>query len=460
MKCLETIPRRLKVFLCHASEDKNRVRDIYTDLREDGVNPWLDEREILPGQDWKLEITKAIQETDIVIVCLSSRSTTKSGFVQREITFALDRADENPERTIFVIPVRLEECKVPERLHHLHWVDYFKEKEYENILSALRKRAEDLGLRILSSDDSSTIHGQTTGETSRLVYKSRDIRVLIRNAKNESTAETERPITSPLQVVKISFEAMEDALALFTNEPRRSQAKNALLRLVGIRLPYDEWQEKTVGMYCFRNKTKNGRLDAAIKGKQKKQALDSDREFLTEEEMNRFLESAQNSQHGVRDYVMMLMSYRHGLRVSELVELRVEDLELETNRLFIKRKNGGNSMHHPIEEDELPALRAWLQKREQYRDSHSPFLFLGERGPLTRQAVNYLVKAIGKRAKLSFHVYPHMLRHSTGYYLASRGYDTRLVQDYLGHKNVAHTLRYTKTGEAHFDGLWHKSTDS
>jgi site-specific recombinase XerD len=79
---------------------------------------------------------------------------------------------------------------------------------------------------------------------------------------------------------------------------------------------------------------------------------------------------------------------------------------------------------------------------------------LSERGPMMRQAVNHLVAEIGKHAKLRFHVHPHMLRHSTGYYLANRGYDTRLVQDYLGHKNIAHTVRYTRMAVIRFEGLW------
>jgi type 1 fimbriae regulatory protein FimB len=90
-------------------------------------------------------------------------------------------------------------------------------------------------------------------------------------------------------------------------------------------------------------------------------------------------------------------------------------------------------------------LRAWLRERNQRQDARSSYLFLSERGPMTRQAVNYLVKECGLRAKLRFHVHPHMLRHSTGYYLANRGYDTRLIQDYLGHKNIMHTVRYTRT---------------
>lgn len=179
-----------------------------------------------------------------------------------------------------------------------------------------------------------------------------------------------------------------------------------------------------------------------------------EKDFLTEAEVGRFLEAARQGRHGGRDYLMVLMTYRHGLRVSELVDLRLKDLDLDTGRLFVRRKKGSLSTHQPLEGDELRALRAWLRQREQRRDARSPYLFLSERGPLTRQAVNYLVDVIGKRAKLRFHVHPHMLRHSTGYYLANRGYDTRLVQDYLGHKNITHTVKYTRTAAARFEGLW------
>src|SRR5262249_45227315 len=191
------------------------------------------------------------------------------------------------------------------------------------------------------------------------------------------------------------------------------------------------------------------------KRKRAKQVADRRRkDFLTEAEMKRFLDAARGGRHGVRDHAMMLMAYRHGLRCSELVDLRLKDLDLETGRLFVKRKKGSLSTHQPIEGDELRAIRAWLREREQWSDARLPYLFLSERGPMTRQAVNYLVAQIGQRAKLRFHVHPHMLRHSTGYYLANRGYDTRLVQDYLGHKNIAHTVRYTRTAAVRFEGLW------
>lgn len=192
-----------------------------------------------------------------------------------------------------------------------------------------------------------------------------------------------------------------------------------------------------------------------MKKKREKQTVDSHgKDFLTEAEMKHFLEAARHGRHGVRDYLMMLMTYRHGLRVSELVDLRLKDLDLETGRLYVRGKKGSLSTHQPIEGDEMRALRAWLREREQRRDARSPYLFLSERGPMVRQAVNYLVVEIGKRAKLRFHVHPHMLRHSTGYYLANRGYDTRLVQDYLGHKNIAHTVRHIRTTAVRFVGLW------
>jgi len=170
--------------------------------------------------------------------------------------------------------------------------------------------------------------------------------------------------------------------------------------------------------------------------------------------MKRFLDAARGSRHGTRDHAMMLMTYRHGLRVSELIDLRLRDIDLDSARIYVRRKKGSLSTHQPIEGDELRALRAWLRERDRRSDARSSYLFLSERGPMTRQAVNYLVEESGKRAKLRFHVHPHMLRHSTGYYLANRNYDTRLVQDYLGHKNIAHTVRYTRTAAVRFEGLW------
>ena len=96
------LTRRLKVFLCHASGDKPAVRELYHRLRAAGFDPWLDEENLLPGQDWQLEIPQAVRSSDAAIVCLSTRAVTKRGYVQKEIRYALDVADEQPEGAIFL----------------------------------------------------------------------------------------------------------------------------------------------------------------------------------------------------------------------------------------------------------------------------------------------------------------------------------------------------------------------
>jgi type 1 fimbriae regulatory protein FimB len=177
------------------------------------------------------------------------------------------------------------------------------------------------------------------------------------------------------------------------------------------------------------------------------------RDYLTEREMELFGKAAKHGRHGARDYAMVLLAYRHGLRVSELVGMRLDQLDWPTAHLWVARKKGSLSTEHPLDGDELRALRAWLRIRDKHPCRHLPYLFLSERGPCTRQMFNYLVAVIGQRAGLLLPVHPHMLRHSCGYALANQGRDTRLIQDYLGHKNVQHTVRYTRTAAARFEGL-------
>jgi TIR domain len=126
-----------RVFLCHSSGDKEQVRDLYRRLQRDGFQPWLDEENILPGQDWESEIRHAIQESRCVLVCLSKGSITKRGYVQKEIKHALDVADEQPEGSIFLIPALLEPCKVPDRLRSRHWVNLSAAGGYERLLISL-----------------------------------------------------------------------------------------------------------------------------------------------------------------------------------------------------------------------------------------------------------------------------------------------------------------------------------
>src|SRR5437588_5151093 len=136
----------LRVFLCHSSGDKLAVRNLYQRLQADGIDPWLDEEKLLPGQDWHLEIRKAVRNSHAVLVCLSSASINKIGFVNKEIKYALDVADEQPEGAIFIIPVKLEECVIPDRLRSWQWVNYFEPSGYERLMLALRARAQALGI--------------------------------------------------------------------------------------------------------------------------------------------------------------------------------------------------------------------------------------------------------------------------------------------------------------------------
>lgn len=138
--------RPLKVFLCHASQDKPAVRELSRRLFAEGwIDPWLDEKKLLPGQDWRLEIEDAVETSDIILICLSSNSVTKEGFVQKEMKYARDMALEKPDGTIFLIPLRLDKCEIPRGLRSFQWVDYFGEREleaYSALIESLRLRHE------------------------------------------------------------------------------------------------------------------------------------------------------------------------------------------------------------------------------------------------------------------------------------------------------------------------------
>jgi TIR domain/Effector-associated domain 1 len=140
--------RKLRVFLCHSSADKPVVRELHQKLIADGFQPWLDEVDILPGQDWDLEIKRAVRHSDVVVVTLSQGSVDKIGYVQKEIKMVLDLADEQPEGAIFLIPLKLENCQVPDRLSRWQYVDYYTDPVagYQRLLRALRQRTKDLKL--------------------------------------------------------------------------------------------------------------------------------------------------------------------------------------------------------------------------------------------------------------------------------------------------------------------------
>ena len=175
------------------------------------------------------------------------------------------------------------------------------------------------------------------------------------------------------------------------------------------------------------------------------------REYLTEAEVEKLIDAARGNRWGHRDATMILVAFRHGLRVAELIDLRWDQVELESARLHVRRAKNGTPSVHPIHGDELRALRR-LQREQ---DPKSPFVFVTERGgPFSTSAFQRTVARAGAAAKLGFAAHPHMLRHACGYALTNRGLDTRALQAYLGHKSITHTVRYAELAPGRFKDLW------
>lgn len=135
---------KLKIFLCHASENKPVVEDLFNDLVAAGYEPWLDTEVLLPGMDWDLEIKKGMRASDSVIVCLSSISVSKEGYIQKELRFAQDIQDEKPRGTIFLIPLRLDTCETPYDLQDIQWGNYTASDGFEKLVRGLNVRATQL----------------------------------------------------------------------------------------------------------------------------------------------------------------------------------------------------------------------------------------------------------------------------------------------------------------------------
>src|SRR5512139_1942844 len=174
------------------------------------------------------------------------------------------------------------------------------------------------------------------------------------------------------------------------------------------------------------------------------------REHLTEAEVEKLIKAAQGNRHGHRDATMILVAYRHALRAAEIVDLRWEQIDWKSATLHVRRVKSGKPSTHPIRGDELRALRK-LQREA----PKSPFIFVSERGgPFTTDSFNWMVKRAGQKAKLPFQAHAHMLRHAAGYKLAGDGHDTRSIQDYLGHKHIQHTVRYTELSPMRFKDFW------
>lgn len=175
------------------------------------------------------------------------------------------------------------------------------------------------------------------------------------------------------------------------------------------------------------------------------------REYLTDAEIGRLTDAAKANRYGHRDATIILLVYRHGLRASELVDLRWDQVDFNAATLAVRRAKKGTPSTHPIRGDELRALRRLARAQ----DPKSPFVFTSERGaPFTTAGFARMVERAGAQAGFEFKAHPHMLRHACGFALANKGHDTRSLQAYLGHKNIQHTVRYTELSPDRFKDFW------
>jgi type 1 fimbriae regulatory protein FimE len=174
------------------------------------------------------------------------------------------------------------------------------------------------------------------------------------------------------------------------------------------------------------------------------------REYLTEREVERLMKAAGNNRHGHRDATLILLAFRHGLRASELCTLRWDQVDLAHGRLHVSRLKNGLASVHPLTGTELRALRRLQREQDPGR-----YLFMSERGaPISAVGFRRMIGRLGKPARMPFPVHPHMLRHACGFKLANDGQDTRALQQYLGHKNIQHTVRYTELSPERFKNFW------
>lgn len=176
------------------------------------------------------------------------------------------------------------------------------------------------------------------------------------------------------------------------------------------------------------------------------------REYLTSDEVDRLRRAAGSlGRHRDRDAAMILVGFRHGLRVSELVGLRWDQVDPARKALYVRRLKGSKNGTHDLGRSELAALK----RLHKLNDGRSPFVFRNERGgPLTPNAFYKLLARAGRHCEPPIQVHPHMLRHACGFHLINEGHSTRRVQDHLGHRNIAHTERYTELAPDRGATLW------
>jgi type 1 fimbriae regulatory protein FimB len=180
----------------------------------------------------------------------------------------------------------------------------------------------------------------------------------------------------------------------------------------------------------------------------------NDRMHLTQHEVEKLLAAVKGSRNAERDRCFVLMMFRHGLRVSEACALQLSQVDIESRVLHVKRLKQGLSTTHPLRSDEIRLIKAWLVQRNRMKPQTNDFFISERRTQLNRRTAWLMIRQYGEEAGLLIEAHPHMLRHACGFALADQGADTRLIQDYLGHRNIQHTVRYTATNPMRFEKLW------
>lgn len=182
------------------------------------------------------------------------------------------------------------------------------------------------------------------------------------------------------------------------------------------------------------------------------------REYLSAEELDKLLSATKTaSRNSERDYCILLLMFRHGLRVSELCSLKLSDVDLETKTFHVRRLKGCDHGVHDFYNGETQAIRAWLLARAKLNPPEScDTLFISERRQaLSRRTIWVMIGRVAAAAGLGhLAIHPHMLRHSCGYVLVNKGVDVRVIQDFLGHRSISSTVRYTKLNRSRFAKLF------
>ena len=165
----------------------------------------------------------------------------------------------------------------------------------------------------------------------------------------------------------------------------------------------------------------------------------------------KLLAALRQNRHGHRDWLIALLIYRHGLRVSEAYDLRWDDIDLGKRTIIVRRLKGSTDSSHYLERDELAGLKRLAREQE----PRSAYVFVNERNqPFGRMGIARMIERAGETAKLPFPIHVHMIRHSTGYALANKGMDTRRLQHFLGHASITNTVRYTAMSPEPFKDVW------